>query len=98
MDSIIRGYVTHSTHGWSIHLIGAIWSSMTHLIHLGGRKSNKEASTDDPVTEVLVQPKHNDVGNKDLEVSELRNERTNTNFTREYDELNKYLSTAVTRI
>lgn len=36
IDTIIHGYALHSIYGWSIHLIGAIWSSVTNLLlHLG---------------------------------------------------------------
>lgn len=38
VDTIIHGYALHSVYGWSLHLLGAVWSSVTHLlIHLGGR-------------------------------------------------------------
>ncbi|KYQ47802.1 hypothetical protein ALC60_13167, partial [Trachymyrmex zeteki] len=36
IDTIIHGYALHSMYGWSMHLLGAVWSSMTHLLlHLG---------------------------------------------------------------
>lgn len=36
IDTIIHGYALHSIYGWSIHLIGAVWSSVTNLLlHLG---------------------------------------------------------------
>lgn len=36
IDTIIHGYALHSIYGWSLHLLGAIWSSVTHLLlHLG---------------------------------------------------------------
>lgn len=36
IDTIIHGYALHSIYGWSIHLLGAVWSSVTNLlIHLG---------------------------------------------------------------
>lgn len=41
IDTIIHGYALHSVYGWSLHLLGAIWSSVTHLLlHLAGRRSN----------------------------------------------------------
>lgn len=36
IDTTIHGYALHSIYGWSIHLLGAIWSSVTNLLlHLG---------------------------------------------------------------
>lgn len=36
IDTIIQGYALHSVYGWSIHLLGAIWTSITNiLLHLG---------------------------------------------------------------
>lgn len=36
IDTVIHGYALHSIYGWSIHLVGAIWSSVTNLLlHLG---------------------------------------------------------------
>lgn len=36
IDTVIHGYALHSIYGWSIHLLGAIWSSVTNLLlHLG---------------------------------------------------------------
>ena len=31
-DTIIHGYALHSIFGWSIHLIGALWDSLTNLV------------------------------------------------------------------
>ncbi|XP_036148938.1 uncharacterized protein LOC118647682 [Monomorium pharaonis] len=40
VDTLIHGYALHSVYGWSMHLLGAVWSSVTHLLlHLGGRKT-----------------------------------------------------------
>jgi len=42
VDTIIHGYALHSVYGWSLHLIGAIWSSVTHLLlHLAGTATRK---------------------------------------------------------
>jgi hypothetical protein len=32
IDTIIHGYALHTVYGWSIHLIGALWDSVTHLL------------------------------------------------------------------
>ncbi|XP_071580187.1 uncharacterized protein [Temnothorax nylanderi] len=43
IDSIIRGYALHSVYGWSMHLLGAVWSSVTHLLlHLSSRTPTTE--------------------------------------------------------
>ncbi|XP_070517512.1 uncharacterized protein [Cardiocondyla obscurior] len=48
MDTIIHGYVLHTVYGWSLHLLGALWSSVTHLLlHLGG-KPTREREPDIP--------------------------------------------------
>ena len=42
-DTIIHGYALHTIYGWSIHLLVAIWSSVTNLLlHLG--KANKQGN------------------------------------------------------
>ena len=32
IDIIIQGYTLHAVYGWSIHLLGALWSSVTYLL------------------------------------------------------------------
>ena len=40
IDTIIRGYTLHAIYGFSIHIVGAIFSSITHLlIQLGNKES-----------------------------------------------------------
>ncbi|KYM96588.1 hypothetical protein ALC62_12750, partial [Cyphomyrmex costatus] len=40
IDTMIHGYALHTMYGWSLHLIGAIWGSVTHLLlHLGNRRN-----------------------------------------------------------
>ena len=42
IDTLIHGYALHSIYGWNIHLIGAVWSSVTNLLlHLGRPKPPK---------------------------------------------------------
>lgn len=44
IDTVIHGYALHSIYGWSIHLVGAIWTSVTNLLlHLG--KPQRAAET-----------------------------------------------------
>ena len=48
IDTLIHGYALHSVYGWSLHLLGAIWTSVTNvLLHLGrpadaGQQGGKE--------------------------------------------------------
>jgi len=45
VDTIIHGYALHSVYGWSMHLLGAVWSSVTHLLlHLGGRREGQPSA------------------------------------------------------
>lgn len=31
-DVVIYGYTLHTVYGWSMHLVGALWDSITHLL------------------------------------------------------------------
>ncbi|XP_070516614.1 uncharacterized protein [Cardiocondyla obscurior] len=43
IDTVIHGYALHTIYGWSLHLIGAFWDSVTNLlIHLAQRKNHEE--------------------------------------------------------
>lgn len=51
IDTAIHGYALHSIYGWSMHLLGAAWSSVTHLlIHLGRRPENSSTPPQDEET------------------------------------------------
>lgn len=40
IDTLVHGYALHTIYGWSLHLLGAIWSSVTSLLlHLGQSKN-----------------------------------------------------------
>ena len=40
-DTIIHGYALHRLFGWSLHLIGAFWDSVSGLLlHLGTHRSS----------------------------------------------------------
>lgn len=41
VDIVIQGYAIHSIYGWSIHLVGAIWSSISHLLIRLGSDSQR---------------------------------------------------------
>src|SRR5580765_3410146 len=49
IDTAIHGYALHTDYGWSMHLLGAIWSSLTHLLlHLASVGSvNRNNNNDD---------------------------------------------------
>ena len=50
IDTAIRGYTLHSIYGWSVHLIGAVFASITALlIHMGN------SDTQPPQNEVEMQ-------------------------------------------
>lgn len=100
VDSVIRGYAIHSIYGWSIHLIGAVWSSITHLlIHLGGKRQShrqEEIKRDDQVREVLVQCENTpSASGSSLETQKEGHDKL---VARDYGELNKYLSSAPTSL
>lgn len=43
VDTIVHGYALHTIYGWSIHIIGAVWDSVTNLLlHLGRRAPKNE--------------------------------------------------------
>lgn len=52
IDTVIHGYALHTVYGCSMHLLGAIWSSLTHLLlHLARPPKERE----DALTENHVQ-------------------------------------------
>ena len=58
VDIIIQGYALHSIYGWSIHILGALWSSVSHL-HLATPKET--SSQDVEIGELLPEtPKKKD--------------------------------------
>ena len=47
-DTFIRGYTLHRIYGWSTHLVGAIFASITALlVHLGTRDEREEQQRDE---------------------------------------------------
>jgi len=41
-DTLIHGYALHTMYGWSLHLVAALWDSLTNLLlHLGHSKARK---------------------------------------------------------
>ncbi|XP_026830965.1 uncharacterized protein LOC113563501 [Ooceraea biroi] len=66
IDTMIHGYALHSAYGCSLYVLGAIWSSLTHLLlylargtakrsHTDGRADPKEQRSSEPVETVLSQ-------------------------------------------
>lgn len=52
VDTTIHGYALwmdiHTAYGWSLHLLGAVWSSLTHLLlHLARGLINKNPNNED---------------------------------------------------
>ncbi|XP_050456773.1 uncharacterized protein LOC126854258 [Cataglyphis hispanica] len=51
VDTAIHGYALHTAYGWSLHLLGAIWSSLTHLLlHLARGSINKDVDNKDDIS------------------------------------------------
>ncbi|KAL6417424.1 hypothetical protein ACFW04_012756 [Cataglyphis niger] len=51
VDTAIHGYALHTAYGWSLHLLGAIWSSLTHLLlHLARGPINKDGDNKDDIS------------------------------------------------
>ena len=38
VDIILQAYVIHSVYGWSVHLLGALWTSVTHFLIYAARR------------------------------------------------------------
>ncbi|XP_026830963.1 uncharacterized protein LOC113563493 [Ooceraea biroi] len=66
IDTMIHGYALHSAYGCSLYVLGAIWSSLTHLLlylargtakrsHTDGRADPEEQRSSEPVEPVLSQ-------------------------------------------
>lgn len=53
IDTIIHGYALHSAYGWSLHLLGAIWSSITHLLLHLAEPPGKDVSKNQRERETL---------------------------------------------
>ncbi|KAL6423909.1 hypothetical protein ACFW04_010384 [Cataglyphis niger] len=51
VDTAIHGYALHTAYRWSLHLLGAIWSSLTHLLlHLARGPINKDDDNKDDIS------------------------------------------------
>lgn len=45
IDTIIHGYTLHLVYGWSLHLLGALWDSVTNLLVHLARSRPEDATT-----------------------------------------------------
>ncbi|KAL2735742.1 116 kDa U5 small nuclear ribonucleoprotein component [Vespula squamosa] len=49
VETLLRGYPLHGIYGWGLHVIGALWSTLAHLlIHLRG-KSERKREDEEPL-------------------------------------------------
>ncbi|KAL6418204.1 hypothetical protein ACFW04_012275 [Cataglyphis niger] len=92
IDSIIRGHAFHSVYGWTLHLLGAVWSSITHLLlQVGARGQPAPRKQTDPETTIaestpLTLPEKSEIVRE--------NPQNSPNAPpKDYGELNKYLRT-----
>jgi len=63
IDTIIHGYALHTVYGCSLHLLGAVWSSLANLLlHLAKEppsrrpKGDNGHQSDDNVTNITIDP------------------------------------------
>lgn len=94
IDTLIHGYALHSVYGWSMHLLGAVWSSVTNLLlHLGKRPDEETSPTmkieqEDNLIKTEAQPAYPEHSNNyKPHISESSKGRPQYSYT----ELRKYL-------
>lgn len=96
IDTAIHGYALYTIYGWSLHLLGALWSSITHLlVHLAQRPKvaelpNNEATNDttnEPV--VISQPSAPNVSPPDTNVELSVKSRVYYDLQKRLDELER---------
>lgn len=90
-DTIIHGYALHTVYGWSLHLLGAVWSSVTHLLLHLARSPNGQQPKDkaDPANEELQPQKDLMEGSAPEKEENTSNDNDNT---MNYSKLRTYLS------
>ncbi|CAK9834649.1 Retrovirus-related Pol polyprotein from transposon 17.6 [Anthophora retusa] len=72
INAILNGIALHAAYGWSIHLLGAVWSTLAHFcIYL---KQRKEAST----TGVETVPQIEEPSHKDTQTVQTPHEPTHS--------------------
>lgn len=99
IDTLIHGYALHTVYGWSLHLIGAVWSSVTHLLLHLGKDDNRTRGQQPPTLE--ESPLNSHPTPEDRQPGHVHpNERQTTSETSQcktynYSELRKYLDSDV---
>ena len=56
IDTAIRGYTLHSIYGWSVHILGAIFASITALLRHLGTKDHAQTTTMQSEVEMQQMP------------------------------------------
>lgn len=63
IDTFIHGYALHTVYGWSLHLLGAIWDSVTHLLlHLAKKSEQIPKAAGNSETELIEKASKNEDG------------------------------------
>jgi len=99
VDTIIHGYALHTVYGWSIHLLGALWSSVANLLlHLGRPQRREQQQTEQEYLQLKSEPpKENPSSPEDAPQSITIHHpgtgarKQEINSMRSYGELRKYL-------
>lgn len=96
VSSIIRGYALHSVYGCSLHILGAIWSSLTHLlIQRGNNHPRRQAAADQPSIDegtpmqIVVLPPKTPTDNNEGDPTP---QNPSAPCEMDYGNLNKYLT------
>lgn len=96
IDTVIHGYALHSIYGWSIHLLGAVWSSVTNLLlHLGQPARMRTVPHREYIVlepEPTTEQNKADAPPEETEEEEHRAKMPNEQPNYSYSELRKYLN------
>ncbi|CAK9834636.1 Retrovirus-related Pol polyprotein from transposon 412 [Anthophora retusa] len=77
VSTIINGIALHSVYGWSLHLLGAAWSSLTHFfLFLSQRKTNDEIGDTQANTERTRNPPNPKQADTEEQATETVNQCT----------------------
>jgi len=80
IDTAIHGYALHTVYGCSLHLLGAIWSSLTHLLlHLARGPTNKDNKRNSTDNEDLRRPSATNIPKAPTEIPSNVSSSVNTN-------------------
>jgi hypothetical protein len=84
VDTLIHGYALHLIYGWSLHLFGAVWTSITNLLlHLSKNPKTKEGPADQDPATMESQPTRKE-GTTETTSSERVSEDADYKTLREY--------------